>query len=127
MEFHGFGSTRHQFHSTSATGAGVVRSDIGIHWTAVHHVPGRVVGNSHAVIGWSGDAVSHRGDQHQRPAVHSSLYDHSRTVSKHRLLSCPPVRRLFLAGLVAVTLGGIVRAHGSNASISWNREISRIV
>lgn len=37
------------------------------------------------------------------------------------------MRRLVIPLLVVVSLGGMVRAHGSGASITWNREISRIV
>jgi len=37
------------------------------------------------------------------------------------------VRTLLIALLAAASVGGIVAAHGSGSSITWNREISRIV
>ena len=55
------------------------------------------------------------------------LYDLSAGLSKHKLVICQPVRSLVIGVLVAAVIGVLVGAHGPGASITWNREISRIV
>ena len=55
------------------------------------------------------------------------MYGLSPDLSKHKLLICLAVRSLLIGVLAAASLGVLIRAHGFGASITWNREISRIV